>query len=159
MKHAMATTVSRRAWLSQLLMAVAVTFVFGATLDGSADAKVNTIKTNVSIKKRVQAQRELCEIGGGTLSVSERRGGTTTTCHGGDSDGYTCTNSKKSYRCFQTLTNPPGTKAGGGGAVPPSDGADDGGSGGNNAGGGAAVPPGGGAEDPNDPPTGDPVLE
>ena len=159
MTNATAPTVSRRVWLSQLLMAMAVTLVFGTTLAENVDAKVNTVKTNVSIKKRVKAQRELCEIGGGTLSVDKRPGGTTTTCNGGDSDGWTCTNAKKSYRCHRTLTHSPTIKAGGGGAVPPGDNGNEDPSdgGGTDPGGGAHVPPGGGVD-----PTGggsDPVLE
>jgi hypothetical protein len=158
MKHAMATTVSRRVWLSQLLMAAAVAPVMGATLAGDVDAKVNTIKTKTSIKYRVKAVREICEIGGGTAAVDKRPGGTTVTCNGGDSDGYTCTVTKKHNRCFTALTNSPASNAGGGGAVPPGGGNEDPSDSGANPGGGAHVPPGGGV-DPTGGGSGDPVLE
>jgi hypothetical protein len=150
MKHAMATTVSRRGLLSRLLMAAAVAPVMGTMVVPAVDAKKIQ-----PIKKRVQNAREACEIVGGTATVEKRPGGTTVTC----SDGFVCTISSKKTRCFQTLTNSPATKAGGGGAVPPGDnGNEDPSDGGADPGGGTHVPPDGGV-DPNGGGSGDPVLE
>jgi hypothetical protein len=71
MKHALTTTVSRRVWLSRLLLAAAMAPVMGATLADGVDAKVNTVKTKLSIKARVKNDRDICEIGGGTLTVDK----------------------------------------------------------------------------------------
>jgi hypothetical protein len=159
MTNAMATTVSRRGWLSRMLVAAAAAPVVGATLVSGVGAKVNTTKVRTSIRKRVQNNRSDCEAGGGTLTVETRPGGTTTTCTGGDLDGLTCTHSKKTSRCHTTLTNSPATNAGGGGAVRPGGGNEDptNNSGAANAGGGTAVPPGGGVDSGGGP--GSPVLE
>jgi hypothetical protein len=141
---AMATTVSRRSLLSRLLMAAAVAPVFGVARGDSADAGKK--KKRPSVSQRVQNAREVCEIGGGTLAVSEGSAGTTTECKGGDSDGWTCFISKTKTRCAMSLTQSPAPHAGGGGAVPPSGGNEDPTSGGSHAGGGAAVPPSGGID-------------
>jgi hypothetical protein len=149
MTNAMATTVSRRRWLSRLLMAAALAPVLGTTVVPDVDAKKIQ-----PIKKRVQNAREACEILGETATVEKRPGGTTVTC----SDGFVCTISSKKTRCFQTLTNSPAPLAGGGGAVPPSGGNEDPTDTGANPGGGGGVDPGPGA-DPTGGGTGDPVLE
>ena len=66
-----------------------------------------------SVAERTEAQRELCKIGGGTQAVLDGpNGGNITECKGGDSDGWTCINTKKASRCAMQRTNPP-TKPGG----------------------------------------------
>ena len=137
MKHAMATTVSRRSLLSRLLMAAAVAPLMGTMVAPEVDAKKIQ-----PIKKRVQNAREACDIRRRDVDGQTRPGGTTVTC----SDGYVCTISSKKTRCFQTLTNSPATNAGGGGAVTPSGGNEDPTDGGANPGGGGHVPPGGGVD-------------
>jgi hypothetical protein len=148
MKHAMATTTSRRGWLSRLLLAAAMAPVMGTMVVPIPEVDAKKIQP---IKKRVQNAREACEIVGGTATVEKRPGGTTVTC----SDGFVCTISSKKTRCFQTLTNSPATNAGGGGAVPPDDnGNEDPSDGGADPGGGGGVDPGweadpgGGGSDP-----------
>lgn len=145
MNHAAATTT-----LSRLLLSLAVAFLLGALLSPDVDANKNKGKTKdfTSIQSRNSAQRQLCEMGGGSLSVEKGSGDSMITeCIGGDNDGYICTNSKKSTVCVQTLTTSPAPLAGGGGAVPPSQGGnEDPAGGGANPGAGGGIDPGWGAE-------------
>ncbi len=157
MATAIATTISRRSWMSRLLMA-AVAPMVGATLASPVQADKKK-KKKPSIKERAEMFRSGCVGDGGTATVEKRPGGTTVTCTGGDLSGdWSCTVSSKTERCHANLTNSPTTHAGGGGAVPPSNGNENPThGGGNNAGGGAHVPPSGGVD-----PTGGgsgPVLE
>ena len=159
MKSDMATTTSRTVTISRLVLAFAVAFFLGAMVVPSVDATKNTKNTVASVKKRVQGQLDVCEIGGGTLVVKKTAfGSTITKCNGGTEDGLTCVNTKKGTTCHRTRTVPPES----GPAVPPTDGVYEeptGGGGGNNAGGGAAAPPGESVKDPNDPPGGGPVIQ
>jgi hypothetical protein len=141
---AAATTVSRRSLLTRLLVAAAVAPVMGTAPAGPVNAGKK--KKRPSISARVQNVREMCELGGGTLAVSEGAGGTTTECKGGDDNGQVCFISKTKTRCAKTLTHSPATNAGGGGAIPPGDVGNEDPTGGTNAGGGAHVPPGGGVD-------------
>ena len=118
MGHATATTTARSMTISRRGFALAAALFLG-TVAPSVEATKNTKKKLGSIKVRVQAQQEICQIGGGTSTVSERPGGTTVTCVGGDYDGRVCTNSSKKKRCHQTFTNPPAPNAGGGAGVSP----------------------------------------
>jgi len=154
MKTALATTVSRRVWLSRLLVAAAVAPVAGLGLAGGVDASK---KTKKQIKQRADEYKRACETGGGTATVTQRRGGTTVACKGSEGGDWSCTVSSGQDRCHANLPNTPTTRAGGGAAVPPSGGNEDPADDGSNAGGGAAVPPGGTA-DPSGGSTG-PVLE
>jgi hypothetical protein len=83
--------------------------LLAATLaSGGLAPRVDAARKILSIAKRVQAQRELCEIGGGTLDVKNTAfGSTITTCNGGEGDGYTCVNTAKSTKCHQAFTAPP----------------------------------------------------
>jgi hypothetical protein len=61
-----------------------------------------------SIASRVQGQKELCDIGGGTFDESKTAfGSTITTCTGGDGGAGTCVNTEKSTECYRGLTRPP----------------------------------------------------
>jgi hypothetical protein len=162
MTNAMATTVSRRRWLSRLLMAAAVAPVLGVTLGETANADKKG-KKRKSIKERADAYRRACVADGGTATVEKRPGGTTVTCTGGTNGlgeevDWTCTVHSKGSRCHTNLTHSPAPLAGGGGAVPPSGGTEDPTDTGANPGGGGGVDPGPGA-DPTGGGPGDPVLE
>jgi hypothetical protein len=159
MEHVMAQTTSRVVTLSRLGMAVLVALLLGTMVISDVDAKGNSSKSNVSIKKKVNNLKEICDIEGGTATVEKRPGGTSVSCSGGGGGDWTCVASSKKVRCYQELTNSPATNAGGGGAVPPGDnGNEDPSDGGADPGGGAHVPPSGGV-DPNGGGSGDPVLE
>jgi len=99
----------RRDSIARVLLALAVAVVLGASLAPSADASKGGKNTVASVSKRVQAQKDMCEIvGGGTLKVVKRPGGTTTTCNGGVQDGRVCTYTSKKSRCHQTRQAVPG---------------------------------------------------
>lgn len=104
------TTTRRMATISRLALSLAVALLLGSMLAQGADAK--RIPANgVSIKDRVQAQRDLCETaGGGTLEATETAfGSTITKCKGGTDDGRTCVNTKQSTNCHQARRQPPTT--------------------------------------------------
>jgi hypothetical protein len=170
MKDTMATTMSRRDWLSRLLLAAAVAPVVGVRLADpvAADKKKKTAK-----QKKVEAYKRTCETNGGTATIESFPGGTTVTCTGGkdasgDPQNWTCTVHSKGSRCHANLTTPPttplndttapptggveqptsGANPGGGGAVDPTGGNEQPPAGGANPGGGGAVDPPGTA-DPN----------
>jgi hypothetical protein len=109
MKHAQTTTAPRLVTLSRLVLALAVAFVFGATLVPSVDAAKKGKNTIASVKDRVRNQRDLCEIIGNGILTSEKVGkATVTQCTGGSSHGKRCVHTKKSTQCHQTRTHPPG---------------------------------------------------
>ena len=141
MKTAMATTVSRRAWLSRLLVAAAVAPVVGVRLADDVNANKKDQKRQ-SKQERVHKLVHGCAADGGTAKIEGRPGGATVTCTGGAGGDWTCTVHSKGSRCHKNLTHSPATNAGGGGAVPPSGGNEDPSGGGANPGGGGAVPPG-----------------
>lgn len=132
---------TRRLMPLSLLLALAAAILLGSML--GQDVEATKVKAHSSIKRRVQDQRDLCEAGGGTLDVRNTAfQSTITTCNGGDSDGYTCVNTKKNSYCDYDLTQSPSspvtdpaapptngneqpsdnTQAGGGAGVDPSDG-------------------------------------
>jgi hypothetical protein len=121
------STLSRRGWLSRLLMA-AVAPVVSVTMTETVDAdKKDTKKQRreARIKKEVNQFRKDCSAGGGTFTVSKKPGGTTATCTGGDyageeGDGTSCTFHSKGTRCFLVRTDPTSPIApGDGGSTPP----------------------------------------
>jgi hypothetical protein len=63
-----------------------------------------------SIAKRVKNAQELCQIGGGTSTVSKKPGGTTVACKGGGPGGgdFACTITSKGQRCHATRMQPDG---------------------------------------------------
>ncbi len=155
----MAATASRMVWFSRLLLAVAVALVLGATLAGNVDASKKGKNTIASVKDRISAQRDYCELlGGGDLDVRRGKGATRFTyCEGGQFDGTSCkhtegasqckceTTGKKGF-CEQAITAPPDAgEPGPGGRA-------------NNAGGGATVPPPSDA-DPGDGEPEQPILQ
>jgi hypothetical protein len=157
LKLPVAATVSRRVWLSRLLMAAAVAPVNGVTLADSVDASKKGQKKSEGVKKRAKPYIDGCKGDNGTPTVTVRPGGTTIACTGGDHGDWTCTVSSKTERCHKTLTNPPkkplddvSTTPTGGNEDPTVDG-------GSNASGGSAVPPGGTADPGGG--SSDPVLE
>lgn len=85
-------------------MVLAVVAMAGAFLAQSVDAK--RIPANgVSIASRVQAQKDLCGIGGGTFESKDTAfGSTITTCTGGDGGAGTCVNTAQSTNCHPPLT-------------------------------------------------------
>ncbi len=139
MKIAMATTLSRRVWLSRMLLA-AVAPVVGARLADPVDAK----KSPGSYQN---AFTKACRERGGTPKRVRSR---VVKCTFADGTVVECDFNHNPPSCTKALTNPP-TKPGGGGAVPPSDGVneDPTGTGGSPVGGG--VDPSGGNEQPTDP--------
>jgi hypothetical protein len=121
------STLSRRGWLSRLLMA-AVAPLVSVTMTETVDAdKKDTKKQRreARIKKEVNQFRKDCSAGGGTFTVSKKPGGTTATCTGGDyageeGDGTSCTFHSKGTRCFLVRTDPTSPIApGDGGSTPP----------------------------------------
>jgi hypothetical protein len=136
-------------WFSRLLLAVAVALVLGTTLTSSVDATKKGKNTIASVKDRISAQRDYCELlGGGELDVRRGKGATRFTyCEGGQFDGTSCkhtegasqckceTTGKKGF-CEQAIATPPdagepgpggrATNAGGGATVPPPSEADPG---------------------------------
>jgi hypothetical protein len=70
---------------------------------------VEAAKKVASVKVRVQAMRDVCEIvGGGTLTVVQVGKATVTDCNGGASDGYRCVFTKGTpSACHQAYTPPP----------------------------------------------------
>ena len=67
MMHTMGPTLSRRGWLSRLVLAAAVAPVVGATRIDTGEAKKKSKK--LSKKQRVEQYRRACEAGGGTADV------------------------------------------------------------------------------------------
>jgi hypothetical protein len=147
-----ATMMTRRVWLSRLLLAAAVAPVVGPRVAEPVAAGKKKPKV-ASVSKRTEEQRVRCEIvGGGQLAVLDGPdGGNTTECKGGSLDGLTCINTKSKTTCARQLTNPPSEKPGGGAAEPPSGGNEQPNDDGTHAGGGAGVDPSGGNEQPTDP--------
>lgn len=103
-----ATTMTRRVWLSRLLMAAAVAPVAGLRL--AEPVAADKTKSSASVADRTASQRQMCEVGGGKLAVMdgpEGSGGNTTECKGGANDGWTCINTKTTSDCSKQLTTPP----------------------------------------------------
>lgn len=86
--------------MARWLLTVAVVLTVGfATVQG-VDARKVTVKAAASVKDRVQAQRDLCElIGGGTLEVTSTPIITFTTCKGGTEGGTHCTHTNDETSC------------------------------------------------------------
>jgi hypothetical protein len=76
--------------------------------DVPAVAKEFSKPAYTSIKTRVQAQGDLCFVGGGTSSVSTENGVSTTSCEGGKQDGMTCTNTTSMTSCSMPRVVPSG---------------------------------------------------
>ena len=142
MKDTMATTMSRRGWLSRLLLAAAVAPVAGVRLADPVAADKKKTK-----KQRVDAYKRTCELNGGTATIESRPGGTTVTCTGGKDPAtgapqdWTCTVHSKGSRCHANLTNSPSSPLNDT-TAPPTGGAEQPTSGANPGGGGAVDPPG-----------------
>jgi hypothetical protein len=103
-----ATTMTRRVWLSRLLMAAAVTPVIGLRFADPVAADKS--KSSASVADRTTSQRQMCELGGGKLAVMdgpEGSGGNTTECKGGANDGWTCINTKTTSDCSKQQSAPP----------------------------------------------------
>ena len=156
MRIATATTTSRAVTISRLVVLLTVALLLGSVLVPSVDAtKVSPKTTVASVKKRVQGQKDICEIGGGgTLTVTNTAfGSTVTKCNGG-----TDVHTKKKTTCHSIFAPPPRsveetvTAPLGDAGV-----SDEPGDGGINAG-GAAVPPGEGAGAIHDPPADGPIT-
>jgi hypothetical protein len=76
----------------------------GAMLAQHVDAK-KMPANGASIATRVQAQSDLCEVGGGTFESKKTAfGSTITTCTGGDGGAGTCVNTTQSTDCHPPLT-------------------------------------------------------
>jgi hypothetical protein len=107
MSTATETTTRRTITFSGLLLSLAIAVLFGVALAPDAAANKNKTKNYTSIQSRNLAQRQVCELGGGSLSVEKGAGDSMITeCIGGTEDGKICTNSKKSTVCVQTRTEP-----------------------------------------------------
>jgi hypothetical protein len=92
--------------ISRFALVLAMALMLGSLLAQSVDAK--RIPANgVSIAERVQNQRDICELGGGTLEATNTAfGSTITKCKGGKEDGYTCVNTAPSTDCHKGLVRP-----------------------------------------------------
>lgn len=89
-------TTSIARWFLMVVVLVAMGL---ATVQGVAARKI-TVKAAASVKDRVQAQRDVCEvIGGGKLSVTSTSIITFTTCEGGTEGGTSCTHTKEETTC------------------------------------------------------------
>ena len=103
------TTTSRRRFLhGGLLGTLALVASLGALPIPDVAAGKKTKKKANTVQSRNQAQKDSCEnIGGGTLEVNNMGGGRwETKCHGGDNDGYSCTNTATSTVCVYARTIP-----------------------------------------------------
>lgn len=116
MTQEMATTLSRRGWLSRLLMAAAVAPVLGATLTERvhADKKdTKKQKREKRIRKRAQAEADACnQVPGQWGTINKRPGGTTVTCSDGQGPVYTCTYNSKGSRCRSHVISGPNSADG-----------------------------------------------
>jgi hypothetical protein len=99
------TTATRRTpTISGILLALAIAVLFGTALVPGVDAKE---KTTTPINVRVHIQIHNCADFGGTASVKTTPfGAAITTCTGGDMDGETCVNTKKSTSCSNPQSQP-----------------------------------------------------
>jgi hypothetical protein len=89
---------------SRMLLVLAIAMMAGAMLAQHVDAK-RMPANGASIASRVQAQKDLCDIGGGTFESSKTAfGSTITTCTGGDGGAGTCVNTTQSTNCHPPLT-------------------------------------------------------
>ncbi len=165
MTHTMAGAASRTDWVSRLVLALTLALVLGTLVVPEADASKKTKNAAASIKDRLKEARADCEGKGGTYTiVSQKPGGTTTTCKGASSGGQpltdvTCTEHSKGTRCHASRTSAPSSPQDDV-TAPPTEGGNEaptGSGGGNNTGGGAAVPPSGGVDPTGGGPA--PVLE
>lgn len=151
------TTTRRHLLTSSLVKSLAIALLPTALLGQNVAAdKKKKKKGPPTVSERTQSQREMCEtLGGGKMAVLDGpNGGNTTECKGGDSDGFTCINTKKDTKCHQALTQP--TSSLNDSTAPTTGGNEQPYDGGKPAGGGAGVDPGP-AEDPGGSGT-DPVI-
>ena len=108
-----------------MMVMAAVALLLGAMQPQGVDATKAGKNTVASVKVRIAAQKDLCElIGGGTLSTKDSPfvPNKITTCTGGDFDGHTCTHTPKKTVCTDParplpvsggVTTPLGTTGGG----------------------------------------------
>lgn len=97
---------TRRSFLrGGLLASLAMVAAFGVLPIPDAAASKNDGRKPISIAKRIENFRELCEkVSDGKMSDPKvRRGGTSVTCSGG-SMNRTCTFSKQNTRCHPNRT-------------------------------------------------------
>lgn len=107
MHRTMGTTTRRLLLQGGLLAALALVASRGALPIPDVAAEKKTEKKRNSVQSCNQSQTDGCETGGGTIEVTNVGGGSwETSCHGGDWDGYECTNTPKSTVCVQTRTDP-----------------------------------------------------
>lgn len=87
--------------ISRVALVLVMALLLGSLLAQSVDAK-KMPANGASIAKRVGAQRDLCEVGGGSFESKETAfGSTITTCTGGDGGAGTCVNTKQSTNCHR----------------------------------------------------------
>lgn len=90
---------------ARCFMVLAVALMAGAMLAQHVEAK-KVPANGVSIAKRVQAQKDFCDVDGGTFEATETAfGSTITTCTGAEGAG-TCVNTVQSTNCHPPLTRP-----------------------------------------------------
>jgi hypothetical protein len=97
----------RPAALSRWALSLVVAIVIGAMLIPEVEASKPGKNTIASIEKRIEAQKDNCElIGGGTLTVTPSPfvPNMITKCVGGEEDGKRCTHTPRKTVCTQTLT-------------------------------------------------------
>lgn len=108
--------------ISRIAVVLAMAVLFSTVVSDYAEAK--RIPTNVPIAQRVQAQKDYCQIDGGTFTQTKTPfGATITNCTGGGGGLGKCVNMEKFTDCSKPLTRPPdgpygpapstGTNAGG----------------------------------------------
>jgi hypothetical protein len=102
------TTTAATTALSRIMMAGALALILGLMLAQGAAAKP---ARGVSVADRQQAQKDLCDVSGGTFGSRDYYGSYTnghqfiknvTTCTGGEHP-QTCTNTKNDTTCTSTL--------------------------------------------------------
>ncbi|MFN8592771.1 MAG: hypothetical protein U0031_15030 [Thermomicrobiales bacterium] len=97
---------------TRLVLALTMAFLIGSLLHPEVGATKRA--PVVSVSKRVETMRDVCElVGRGILTVEKVGKSTVTQCNGGTSDGQRCVISKTSTKCHQTVTaQPTGQDAG-----------------------------------------------
>jgi hypothetical protein len=118
------STLSRRGWLSRLLMAAVVPVVsvtMTETVDASKKDKERQ-KAAKRVEKQSRTEAQFCRDQRGTPTTSKNAGGTTVRCEiPGEGNDYSCTftKQKKVPRCFGIPERTTPIAPGDGGSTPP----------------------------------------
>lgn len=92
----------------QLAVALLLALVVSLSLTQSGTAERYAKGTTQA--SSIQNAKELCELGGGTQSVTDSpfEGVKISKCSGGDMDGFTCGHGQKTFNCSNQIAAPGG---------------------------------------------------